>query len=131
MIGAPHVLIVDDDEDMRGLLIVLLQSEGHSVIGTADGEAALEALASGPSIGLIVLDLEMPVMDGKTFLVRKARGAHARVPVVIFSSSPCLGLEALPDVVAVVSKSEGIESLLKAFRSRNATGCVPDGAFHV
>src|SRR5258708_35065016 len=93
MAAAARTLIVDDNEDLRNTLAALLQSEGHFVIGVADGQLALDALASGPGFGLIVLDLMMPVMDGATFLACKAKGAHAAIPVVGFSSSPSSGLE--------------------------------------
>jgi CheY-like chemotaxis protein len=116
MAAPARTLIVDDNEDLRDSLAVLLQSEGHFVIGVADGQLALDALASGPSFGLIVLDLMMPVMDGATFLACKAKGAHAAIPVVVFSSSPSSGLEGLAGVVSVVSKLAGIDGLLAAIR---------------
>jgi CheY-like chemotaxis protein len=111
-----HILVVDDNDDLRGAMVVLLQSEGHAVIEAADGQLALDALSAGPRIGMIILDLMMPVMDGETFLVHKARGGHATVPVVIFSSSPCLGIARSAGVIAIVPKLDGIEGLLAAIQ---------------
>ena len=114
------ILLVDDDADSRGLLAILLRCEGHDVSEVADGQRALDALASGGAFDVIVLDLMMPGMDGTTFLAQKARGAQAAVPVVIFSSSPALGLERFASVVSVVSKLAGMEELLAAVRRGEA-----------
>src|ERR1700730_14927422 len=111
MADLANVLIVDDNDDLRDTLAILLQSEGHHVIEAADGQLALDALASDPSLGVVILDLMMPVMDGPTFLEHKARSTHASNPVVIFSSSPSVGLEGFAGVVSVVPKVDGIESL--------------------
>jgi CheY-like chemotaxis protein len=116
MAGPAHVLIVDDNEDLRDALATLLESEGHLVIEAADGQLALDALASGPSFGAIILDLMMPVMDGVTFLEHQSKGIHADVPVVIFSSSPFSGLERFAAVTSVVLKMDGIEALLAAIQ---------------
>jgi CheY-like chemotaxis protein len=118
----PHVLIVDDDADLRSALSISLQSEGHSVIEVANGQLALDALASGPPLALIILDLMMPVMDGTAFLAQKARGPGRAIPVVIFSSSPSAGLDGLAGVFSVVSKLEGIEGLLAAVRHAERSG---------
>jgi CheY-like chemotaxis protein len=120
MAGPAHVLIVDDNADLRDALGILLESEGHQVMEAADGQLALDALASGASVVVIILDLMMPVMDGATFLAHKAQGVHAEVPVVVFSSSPSLGLEGFAGVVAVIPKLDGIEGLLEALRRAGA-----------
>ena len=112
MTGPAHVLIVDDDEDLREVVTAALGCRGLLATSAAHGEAALRALATGPTVGLIVLDLQMPVMDGPTFLAHKARGAHAAIPVIIFTSSPSPDLGGLPDVIAAVSKGAGVEALL-------------------
>jgi DNA-binding NtrC family response regulator len=128
----PHILVVDDNEDLRDAMALLLQSEGHAVIEAADGQLALDALSAGTRVGVIILDLMMPVMDGRTFLAHKAAGDHAAIPVVIFSSSPCLGFASLAAVIAIVSKLEGIHGLLAAiqlagFRPRHPS---PNGVTH-
>ena len=123
MADSANVLIVDDNQDLRETLAVLLESEGHHVSEAADGQIALHALALDPNLGVVILDLMMPVMDGPTFLEHKARSSHASTPVVIFSSSPCVGLEGFAGVVSVVPKVDGIESLLVAIR--NAESAAP------
>ena len=116
MVAPARVLIVDDDADLRGAVTRLLQLEGHAVIEAADGQLALDALSAGPRVGLIILDLMMPVMDGATFLAHKAKGDHAAVPVVVFSSSPGQDFAAFADVIAMVPKLEGTVGLLAALQ---------------
>jgi DNA-binding NtrC family response regulator len=116
VVSPAHILVVDDNADLRVAMALLLQSEGHAVIEAADGQLALDALSAGPPVGVIILDLMMPVMDGRTFLAHKARGDHAAIPVVIFSSSPCIGFASLAGVIAIVSKLDGIHGLLAAIQ---------------
>ena len=129
MFGLGHILVVEDNADLRGALAMLLESEGHQVNEAADGKLALEALASSIRVRLVILDLMMPVMDGPTFLAHKARGLHAAVPVVIFSSSPSAALESWPSVVCTVPKLDGIDGLLGAIRDIDGAAAVR-GAMH-
>jgi len=116
MTAPGHILLVEDDADLRETLALWLRSRGHLVTEAANGRLALEALASATTFRVIILDLMMPVMDGRSFLAEKATGHHAETPVVIFSDSPCIGLQGFAGVVSVVSKTEGIEALLAAIR---------------
>jgi two-component system, chemotaxis family, chemotaxis protein CheY len=61
-----RVLIVDDSRSVRSLVRAALEAAGHQVREATDGEAALEALETGP-FDLIVADVNMPVMDGLAF----------------------------------------------------------------
>jgi len=125
-----NILLVDDDAEIREGVAFCLRSEGHLVVEAENGQLALRALDSRTAFRLVVLDMRMPVMDGLTFLLRKSKGEHAALPVVIFSSSACVGLEGLAGVVAVVAKTEGIEVLLAAIgRTDRATplSCAPLG----
>ncbi|MEJ2235182.1 MAG: sigma-54 dependent transcriptional regulator, partial [Syntrophobacterales bacterium] len=62
-----RILVIDDEENMRHMLAVLLEKEGYQVDSAADGKQGL-ALASESFYDLILCDLKMPVMDGMTFL---------------------------------------------------------------
>jgi CheY-like chemotaxis protein len=129
MFGLGHILVVEDNADLRCALVMLLESKGHRVIEAADGRLALEALASARMVRLVILDLMMPVMDGPTFLAHKALGPHAAVPVVIFSSSPSAALESWPFVVCTVPKLDGIDGLLGVIRHIDGAAAVA-GAMH-
>jgi DNA-binding response OmpR family regulator len=67
---AKSVLVVDDDEVVRGLLAWLFEDAGYSVRQAADGAEALAALAA-PAPDCMVLDLMMPDVDGQTVLQRR------------------------------------------------------------
>jgi CheY-like chemotaxis protein len=82
------VLIVDDDEDIRESLIGCLESEGYRPIAAPNGKLALEVLAGlQPPPCIIVLDLMMPVMDGRSFREEQLRSPTlAKIPVVLISA---------------------------------------------
>jgi len=62
-----HVLVVDDEENMRHMLSLLLSREGYRVSVAEHGAQALEILAQDPA-DIVLCDLKMPVMDGMEFL---------------------------------------------------------------
>src|ERR1700748_1017423 len=67
--GASHVLVIDDDDDIRELLRALLERAGHRVSLAPEGRAGLRALYSG-SPDLVILDVAMPGLDGWETLER-------------------------------------------------------------
>jgi CheY-like chemotaxis protein len=82
----PDVLIVDDDRALRDSLLEALQERGFSTIAAANGAEALK-LARDRNPRLILLDLEMPVLNGWQVLEhrRRDRGLCA-IPVIVTSS---------------------------------------------
>lgn len=86
--GRPYVLVIDDDDDIREGLMVYLEDHGFSPLGAANGQRALEMLAnSAQRPCAIVLDLMMPVMDGRMFREEQLRFAGlADIPVVLISA---------------------------------------------
>jgi len=64
-----RILVVDDDDDIRGLVRALLERAGHGVIDAPDGRAGLRALYAG-SPDLVILDVAMPGLDGWATLER-------------------------------------------------------------
>jgi CheY-like chemotaxis protein len=83
-----QVLIVEDDTDIRESLIEYLADHGYNVAGAAHGREALELLrTSATKPGLIVLDLMMPVMDGRAFREMQLQMPElADIPVLIISA---------------------------------------------
>lgn len=59
-----HVLIADDDPDIRELVRFKLEQAGHDVTAVADGAAALLAARDGSPFDLVLLDVMMPRMTG-------------------------------------------------------------------
>ena len=78
-----HVLIVDDDEEIRDLLRAYLGRNGFRASGAADGSAMWEALSAG-DVDLIVLDVMLPGEDGLT-LCRNLR-ARSHVPILMLTA---------------------------------------------
>lgn len=85
-----RVLLVDDGADNRKLIGHHLRKAGAVVETAEDGQqgvdAALGAVASGAAFGLIVLDMQMPVMDGWT-AASKLREAGVRVPILALTAN--------------------------------------------
>ena len=83
MTTSDHVLVVDDDAEIRGLLGEYLQKNGYRVTAVGDGEGMRAALEAG-RVDIVVLDLMLPGDDGLT-LCRNLR-ARSEVPVVMLTA---------------------------------------------
>lgn len=59
-----EVLVADDDETIRESLSAAVSYSGHKVYLASNGAEAIEVFKANPSIKIIILDLQMPVMDG-------------------------------------------------------------------
>lgn len=81
----PYILVVDDDADFRSGLRMALEMKGYQVEEAENGEQALAKLSDKPPL-LTLLDLQMPVMNGREMLQRMRANAELKeVPVVIIS----------------------------------------------
>jgi CheY-like chemotaxis protein len=108
------ILVVDDDADIREIVSELLILEGYRVETASHGRAALDVLeASRPD--LILLDLNMPIMDGWTFCAElHAQPEQRHVPIALMSASRNLQARALPcEPVAILEKPFGLDDLLQ------------------
>jgi CheY-like chemotaxis protein len=82
-----HILIVEDESDIRDALREFFESEGFEVSAAANGAEAFEILERGRLPNLILLDLMMPVMNGEQFVeLRKQHAVAKKVPVVVMSA---------------------------------------------
>ena len=106
------VLIVDDDHDSRDALERLLRFAGYGVITASNGGEALELLRRDAQVpDLILLDLMMPVMDGRAFRDAQKKDARlAGIPVVVVSAQG--DLTASLDAEAYLDKPLEFESLI-------------------
>lgn len=86
--GSRPILIVEDDEDLREVLMHVLESEGIATLSARNGQEALDILhTEGVNPSLILLDLMMPVMNGWEFRERFDTDASIPdVPVVVMSA---------------------------------------------
>jgi DNA-binding NtrC family response regulator len=78
-----HILIVDDDEAIRGLLLSFLHDKGYEADAAVDGESALEWLA-GNRTDMVLLDIRMPGMSGIDVLQHTAK-LYPDLPVIVIS----------------------------------------------
>ena len=87
MESSPHILIVDDDREIRSLLAQFLTKHGYRVSGARDG-AEMNRLLETAKVDLIVLDLMMPGEDGLS-ICRRLRAAGS-IPIIML---PAMGEE--------------------------------------
>ncbi len=81
-----RILVIEDDPEIQYLLSVVLDGDDREIVAVGDGATAQRALASGP-FDLVLLDLILPDLDGRTLLTRlREDPATATVPVVVISA---------------------------------------------
>ena len=112
---ARPILIVDDDQETLAVERAVLAEEGFSVREAHDGGEALVALEADPP-AMIVLDIQMPGIDGPTF-ARELRIRLRHVPLVILTAAPDPKREAdRCNAEAYLAKPFRAEELLKLVR---------------
>jgi two-component system chemotaxis response regulator CheY len=110
VVGDRRVLVVDDDPDIRELLVSVLKDDGYDAVPAANGREALATLERFRA-DVVVLDLMMPVMDGWTFADRM----HEKwdIPIVVISAVNDIQRQAARvHAAAAVAKPFDIETLL-------------------
>jgi DNA-binding response OmpR family regulator len=133
------VLVVDDDETVREVVVSYLRAGGYDVVEAEDGERAMRSMATEPA-DLVVLDLMLPGIDGLE-VCRRLR-ARGDVPVIMLTalgteSDRVLGLEQGADdyVTKPFSPRElvlRVESVLRRAGERRApSAAVSDGDLFV
>lgn len=114
-----HILIIDDEENMRHMLSAMLTRQGYNVDQAADGNEGLGLLREN-AYDYILCDIRMPEMDGKTFLVRTIE-EHVCAPVIMMSAYgsvetavECMKLGAYDFISKPFKKDEIVMVLKKA-----------------
>jgi DNA-binding response OmpR family regulator len=111
---ADCVLIVDDDVNLSRLLRTILRSSGYRVLTASSGEDALALLAEEP-VDLVVLDLRMPGMDGRT-VYREMRSRNIEAPVMIASAFGARAAQLELGAQAAIEKPFDPDRLVAAVR---------------
>lgn len=123
------ILVVDDHDDTRALLEIVLQMEGYRVCLAAHGLQALECVEREPPC-LILLDVTMPVMDGPTFARQLRAMLNPRVaqtPIILVSAiSYAARVMLAVGAVELIPKPITIDHLLDAC----ARHCPPSAKLH-
>jgi two-component system chemotaxis response regulator CheY len=84
---AKTILIVDDSSSLRTVVKLALTRAGYDVLEAADGEQGLAMLEQTAKVHLIVSDVNMPRMDGITFVTQvKKHARHKFAPVIMLTT---------------------------------------------
>lgn len=82
-----HIMVVDDSKTIRNLVAFVLKAEGFKVTTAEDGLEAIEKLYSLEPVDLIVSDVNMPRMDGFTFIkTLRTQDAYRDIPIIVLST---------------------------------------------
>lgn len=111
-----QVLVVEDDEDVREAMVELLDERGYDVISACNGIEALAQMQAHQELGLVLLDLSMPVMDGWECCENMAKDPRlVGLPVVLLSGTSSLEAEQKElGAAAVLAKPFSPAALLAA-----------------
>lgn len=115
-----HVLLIEDDRDIRETFSRVLELNGHTVVSAQNATEAVETLAELDELGLILLDLLLP--DANGWAVRKQqleRQLHADVPVVVISG-------AASELKTEVSALGAVDGLTKPISLNQLLGAVEE-----
>lgn len=81
------ILVVEDDDDIRNAIVDLLETEGYTTEAAVNGKDALDKLNEIPKPCLVLLDMMMPIMNGRQFLDAIMKDTTlAPIPVLIVSA---------------------------------------------
>jgi|SRR5687768_5198506 len=82
-----RVLVIDDDPDIRQILVYALHDDGYEVDEAVDGKAAMD-LVSRRHPDIILLDMRMPGMDGWEFAKLYNERYKGRAPIIVITAAP-------------------------------------------
>lgn len=106
------VLIADDDPDVLDLITALLDQEGFQTVVFSDGLAALHAIRTQRP-ALAIIDLAMPVLDGRELIERLRKEPGEPLPVIAMSASLNAPPPDLLQADAYLAKPFDLEELLE------------------
>jgi CheY-like chemotaxis protein len=105
--GMARILLVDDDEAVRSVLLMELEEAGYSVLSAPSGAKAIEILDDGAEIDALVTDLSLPGMDGLA-IIRAVQERRPGLPAILLTGYAGDGA-----ALAVSGLVEGAFSLLR------------------
>ncbi len=115
-----RILVVDDEERVRGAVARLLEHAGYGVVTCGGADDALALLAAdGPGFALVITDTDMPGGIDGLELARRIADHASGLGVIVLVADPALDdvARAIPSVVAIVAKAEATRVLLGPVRS--------------
>jgi DNA-binding response OmpR family regulator len=113
-----RVLIVEDDPDASEMLATACRLEGYHAYLACDGRQALRHLSAGVAPDLILLDLDMPVMNGWQFRsVQQQHREWADIPIVLISTETGSGRSVAMEPLAELAKPVDFDALFAILRA--------------
>lgn len=107
------ILVVEDEEESRQALMQILELEGFSTVGASNGAEAMDYLRTSSRPCLIVLDLNMPVMNGRQLRAELRQVEElAIIPVVVVSAQESFAARDL-GAVGAFRKPLDVDALVK------------------
>ena len=79
------VLIMEDELNIRSFVVINLRRAGYDAIEAGDGQEALDAIAANPDIGVAILDIMVPVMDGFE-VCRRIRASNKQMGIIMLTA---------------------------------------------
>jgi CheY-like chemotaxis protein len=127
--GAGQVLVMDDDEAIRTMLVYFLEDLGYTAIATSEGKEALQAyqteMAAGRSLKAIILDLQIVGGMGGKETVAELRKVDSAIPIFVssgYSSDPILARPneyGFTDSIGKPYRQADLEKLLNQYLRTN------------
>jgi CheY-like chemotaxis protein len=114
-VASGPVLVVEDDLEIRAALEYALIDEGFDVVTTTNGQEALDYLQQSSNLPFVILlDLRMPVMDGREFLaMRASEPLLADIPVIVLTADFASARTVPTGASSLLIKPFGLERLLE------------------
>jgi CheY-like chemotaxis protein len=114
---APLVLVAEDEPEAADLIASILRREGCEVLIARDGEEALEMVRELPRPDLVLLDLELPVIDGRAVLAAmRADPSLSGIPVFVVSGAADATTVRATDNVGKAGLLDGLQRVLARLR---------------
>ena len=79
------VLILEDEENIRNFVVINLRRAGYDVVEAGTGQAALDRLAENPDIGVAILDIMLPDIDGFE-VCRRIRATNKQMGIIMLTA---------------------------------------------
>ena len=111
------ILVIDDDDDIRAVLAMVLDEAGFRVVTAANGREALEHLREDSQPDVILLDLMMPEMDGYQFRAEQQRDPALRaIPTLIVTAGTVTSRVEALGAEAILRKPVSLRRLVDTIR---------------
>ncbi|MEC7278035.1 MAG: response regulator [Bdellovibrionota bacterium] len=103
------VLVVDDSKPIFMMVSQMLEELGHQAVWAENGQDAIDKISENSDVELVLLDWNMPVMDGLEFLVKNGAESFCPAPIVMMTT------ENKPEKIQEALKNGAVDYIMKPF----------------